>query len=414
MKIDTTPRRHLPLLSIAILALALSACGKKEGDGASKPAGAPAAGGAPQAMPVSVVTVSPRKVPIVIEAVGQAEGSREVEIRARVSGIIEKRLYQEGSTVPAGSVLFVIDPAPYQLAVEQARAALQQERVRKELAETDAKRLEPLVKDKAISQREYDQAVATARTATAAIASAEAKLKQAQLDLSYTKVTAPIGGISGRAQRSEGSLVTANTDTSLLTTVTQVNPIWVRFPLAESDYNRMRGEQRNARVQLVSEDGKILADNGRLNFSGTTVDQKTGAVQLRAEFPNPGTKWLPGQFVKVHLIAGEQEAILVPQGAVVQTDQAKIVMTVGPDGKAAPRPVQTANWIGNDMVITSGLKEGDQVIVDNLVKVRPGAPVAPHAPGQAPAQAQGGGQPAPQGGEAPKAAPAPAAQPKAK
>ena len=371
-----------------VIALALGACGKKEGD-AAKQAGA---GGPPQALPVTVVPATSRKVPIVVDAVGQAEGSREVQIRARVSGILEKRLYQEGATVPPGTTLFLIDPAPYELAVEQAKAALVQARVQKELAETDAKRLEPLARDKAISQRELDTALASSKTAVAAIAAAEAKLKQAQLDLSYTKVTAPIGGITGRALQSEGSLVTANSEASLLTTVTQVNPIWVRFPLAEPDYNRLRGgDQRAARVNLVAENGNVLAENGRLNFASTTVDAKTGAVDMRAEFPNPGTRWLPGQFVKVHLLAGDQTAILVPQNAVVQTDQARLVMTVGPDNKVVPKPVQTANWIGNDMVVTSGLAEGDKVIVDNLVKVRPGAVVAPHAPGEAPA---GAGAPA--------------------
>jgi membrane fusion protein (multidrug efflux system) len=397
---DPSSRRRLSV-AFLVLAAALAACGKKEGDAPKQ--GGP--GGPQQALPVTVVSVSQRKVPIVVEAVGQAEGSREVEIRARVSGILEKRLYQEGSTVPPGTTLFLIDPAPYQLAVEQAKAALVQERVRRELAETDAKRLEPLAKDRAISQRELDQAIATARTATAAIAAAEAKLKQAELDLSYTKVTAPIGGITGRALHSEGSLVTANTESSLLTTVTQVNPIWVRFPLAQADYNRVRGgDPRAARVNLVNEDGKVIAEGGKLNFASTSVDAKTGAVDLRAEFPNPGTKWLPGQFVKVHLLAGDQNAILVPQNALVQTDQSKIVMTVGPDNKVVPKPVQTANWIGDDMVITSGLAAGDKVIVDNLVKVRPGAPVSPHAPGEAPAGGPQGAAPggAPQGQPAAK------------
>lgn len=399
MTFDTRSRRISAFVFIA-LATSLAACGKKEGEAPKQGAGGP-----PQAMPVTVVTVSSRKVPIAVDAVGQAEGSRDAQIRARVNGILEKRLYQEGATVPAGTTLFVIDPAPYELAVEQARAALVQARVQRELAETDAKRLEPLAKDKAISQRELDQALAAAKTATANIAAAEAKLKQAQLDLSYTKVTAPIGGITGRALQSEGSLITANSDSSLLTTVTQVNPIWVRFPLAEADYNRIRGgDARNARVQIVNEESKVLADNGKLNFTSTTVDAKTGAVEMRAEFPNPRTQWLPGQFLKVHVLAGEQNAITVPQNAVVQTDQAKLVMTVGPDNKVVPKPVQTANWIGSDMVITGGLKEGDRVIVDNLVKLRPGAPVAPHAPGEAPAGApQGGAAPAGQGAQ-PKAA----------
>ncbi len=195
-------------------------------------------------------------------------------------------------------------------------------------------------------------------------------------------MTSPIAGIAGRALQSEGSLVAANTDASLLTTVTQVQPIWVRFPLAEGDYNRIRGASRDARVQIVGEDGKVRADHGRLNYTGIAVDPKMGAVEMRAQFPNPGMRWLPGQFLKVRVLAGEQSAMLVPQAAVLQTEQSKIVMTVGPDHKVVPKPVQTANWVGSDIVVMGGLAEGDQVIVDNLVKVRPGAPVSPHPAGE--------------------------------
>src|SRR3954471_4786961 len=251
--------------AIAVSAVLLAACGK----GGDAKAGA--AGAAPPPMPVTVIQVASKVVPITLEAVGQAEGSREVEIRARVSGILEKRLYEEGATVTAGQDLFLIDPAPYELAVQEAKAAVAQERVRRELADVEAKRLEPLVQEKAVSQRELDQQVSTARQSGAAIAAAEAKLKEAELNLSYTRVRAPISGITGRALRSEGSLVTANTDAALLTTLTQVNPIWVRFPLAESDFNRIRsGAARNARVQLVGDTGEVLADNGKLNFTGTT------------------------------------------------------------------------------------------------------------------------------------------------
>jgi membrane fusion protein (multidrug efflux system) len=365
----TTPTLRV---AAAVLLVSLAACSKHPGNGDAKAAGAAAA-----PLPVTAIKVVPQKVPVSLEGVGQAEGSREVEIRSRVSGILERRHYQEGATVVAGQTLFIVDPMPYELAVQQAKAALTQERVRRELAESEAKRLQPLAEEKAISRRELDQAEAAAKQAGAAIASAEAKLKEAELNLSYTRVTAPIGGITGRALRSEGSLVTANTESSLLTTLTQVDPIWVRFPLAENDFNRIRGA-RNARVQLVGEGGAIVADRGRLNFTGTTVDTKTGAVQMRAEFANSGTKWLPGQFVKVRVLAGEQVAILVPQAAVLQTDQAKMVMTVGPDGKVVPKPVQTSSWIGSDTVITAGLDEGDTVIVDNLVKVRPGASVQPN------------------------------------
>jgi membrane fusion protein (multidrug efflux system) len=375
--------RPRAVVSCITCLLLLAACSGKEAAGPGTPGA-----GAPPPLPVAAVQVHTQDVPIALEAVGQAAGSREVQIRARVSGILEKRQYDEGAAVKAGETLFLIDPAPYQLAVEDARAALQQERVRHELAETDAKRLEPRAREKAISQRDLDTALSTAKQAAASIASADAKLKEAELNLSYTRVTAPIAGITGRSLQSEGSLVTANTDASLLTTLTQVQPIWVLFPLAESDYNRLRGAQRAARVQLIGEDGSTLADHGRLNFTGTTVDTKTGAVQLRAEFANPGERWLPGQFVKVRVLAGEQRAMLVPQGAVVQTDQGRLVMTVGPDGKVVPKPVQTANWIGKDMVVTGGLAEGDSVIGDNVMKLRPGAPVQPHPPGAAPPPAQ--------------------------
>ena len=377
--------------ALAVSAFLLAACGKG-GDAKAN------AAGAPPPLPVTVIKATTRAVPIVLEAVGQAEGSRDVEIRARVSGILEKRLYDEGATVSAGQDLFLIDPHPYELAVQEAKAAVAQERVKRELASVEAKRLEPLVQERAVSQRELDQQVSTARQSEAAIAAAEARLKEAELNLSYTRVKAPIAGITGRALRSEGSLVTANTDSSLLTTISQVNPIWVRFPLAESDYNRVRGAQRDTRVQLVGDDGQVVADNGRLNFSGTTVDPKMGAVQMRAEFPNPGTRWLPGQFAKVRVLAGAQKAMLVPQTAVLNSEQSRMVMTVGPDNKAVPKPIQTASWVGDDIVVVGGLKEGDAVIVDNLIKVRPGAPVSPHAPGEAPqAPAAAGSKDAPKG-----------------
>ena len=360
----------------AVVSIAVAGCGKKEGAQAQQ-------GAAPPPMPVAVVKVSQQKVPVSLEAVGQAEGSREVEIRARVSGILEKRLFQEGASVPAGTTLFQIDPATYELAVQQARAAVQQERVKRELAEVELKRLAPLAEEKAVAQRELDQANATVRTGAAAIAAAEANLKQAELNLSYTKITAPIGGVTGRSLRSEGSLVTANTDAALLTTITQVNPVWIRFSLAEQDYERVRGNEKRARVQLVNEDGSVAADNGKLNFTGSTVDPKMGAVQLRAEFPNATNQWMPGQFTKVRILAGEQSGMLVPQQAVMQGDQSRLVMTVGPENKVTPKPVQVAGWVGADTVITGGLAEGDVVIVDNLVKLRPGAVVQPKGPQQA-------------------------------
>ena len=374
--------RALRVSACASLALLVLACGKP-----ADPAGKGAAG--MPAIPVTVERVEPQRVPIALEAVGQAEGSREVEVRARVSGILEKRLYTEGAPTKAGAALFLIDRAPYEIAAAQARAALSQERARQEQAQREAERLKSLAQSRAISQREYDEAVSALKQSTAAIEGAQAKLAEAQLNLSYTRVNAPISGITGRAVRSEGSLVTANTEASLLTTLTQINPLWVRFSLAAPDFERIRGAEKNAQVKLLNEDETVAASNGRLNFAGTTVDPKLGTVQLRAEFPNPATKWLPGQFIKVQILAGEQDAFLVPQVAVVQTEQARLVWVVDADGKANMRPVQTANWIGSNWVVTSGLKPGDAVIVDNLMKLKPGAAIQPMAPGAAPPQAPG-------------------------
>ncbi len=385
----------------------LSACGKPADDAAKKKAAA-----APQAIPVVVKHVEAQRVPIVLEAVGQAEGSREVEIRARVSGILEKRLFNEGAPVRAGAVLFVIDRAPYEIAAAQARAALSQERARQELAQRETERLKTLAQQRAISQREFEQSQSSVKQIGAAIEGAQARLAEAQLNLSYTNVRAPISGITGRAVRSEGSLVTANTEASLLTTLTQVQPVWVRFSLAEADFERIRGNEKRAQVKLLDQNGTVAAPNGRLNYAGTSVDAKLGTVQLRAEFSNPGERWLPGQFVKVQILAGEQEAILVPQAAVTQTEQTRAVWIAGADGKAMMRPVQTAGWVGNDWLVTGGLKPGDPVIIDNIIKMRPGVAVQPRTadaagPSGVPSAPSAAGAPP---GTAQKSAPAGAAR----
>ncbi len=375
--------------ALASLAFIVVSCGKE---------GTPAAQGTPPALAVAVKRMAPERVPIALTAVGQAEGSREVEVRARVSGILEKRLFTEGAPVTAGATLFIIDRALYDIAVAQARAALSQERAKNEQAQREAERLKSLAQNKAISQREYDDAVSALKQSGAAVEVAQAKLAEAQLNLSYTTVKAPISGITGRAVRSEGSLVSANTD--LLTTLTQVNPIWVRFSLAEADFERIRENEKGARVNILNQDGSVAEKNGRLNYAGSSVDPKLGTIQLRAEFSNRGLKWFPGQFLRVQILAGEQDVFLVPQAAVMQTEQGRAVWVVQADGKAGMRPIQAANWIGSDWVVTGGLEAGDAVIVDNLMKLRPGAAVQPQAagagvPGPAGAPGPGGAAAAP-------------------
>ena len=397
--------RAATAFAAAALALLLASCGDKQPAGAAGDKSGKGAGGPPPAIPVTVQRVTLERVPIAMEAVGQAEGSREVEVRARVGGILERRLYTEGAPVSAGATLFVIDRAQYEIAVAQAKAAVAEARARQDLAQREAERLKSLAQGRAISQREYDEAASTVKQTAALLEGLQAKLAETQLNLSYTNLKAPIGGVTGRAAKSEGSLVVANTD--LLTTITQVNPIWVRFSLAESDFERIRSASKNAKVEIRTQDGAVAVTNGRLNFAGSTVDPKLGTVQLRAEFANPTMKWLPGQFAKVHILAGEQDAFLVPQAAVMQTEQARMVWVAEPDGKATMRPIQTANWIGNNWVVTGGLKPGEMVVVDNLMKLRPGAMVKPMEPGQG--QQQPGAAPAAGGPQAGGAAPGNAA-----
>ena len=388
------PLRLIVLLSFALLA----ACNKPEPPPPPPP------------VPVSILEVAPRQVPILVEAVGRTEGAKEVEVRARVSGILDRVLYTEGSSVRAGAPLFQIDRAPYEIALAQARATLAQERSRNEQAGREAERLKELVVKRAISQREADDAGSNFKTSTASIQAAEARIREAELNLSYTHVTAPIAGVTGRALRSQGSLVTAGNDAGLLTTVSQTDPIWVRFALAETEQQILReasagtsgggkGGTRNNEVKLVLPNGKVHPVGGRLNFSGSSVDTRLGTVQLRAEFPNPDLSLLPGQFVRAQVIAGMQEAIVVPQTAVLQGDQGRFVWTLGADNQAAPRLVETGAWIGADWIIRKGLARGDKVIVDNLLKLRPGSavqvqaagavakPSAPGVPGTAPAAA---------------------------
>jgi membrane fusion protein (multidrug efflux system) len=354
----------------------------------------------PPPVPVTTLEVAPRRVPILVEAVGRTEGSKEVEVRARVSGILDKVLYAEGTSVRAGAPLFQIDRAPFEIALAQARAALAQERSRNEQTSREADRLKELVAKRAISQREADDAGSNFKTSSASMQAADAKIREAELNLSYTHVAAPIAGVTGRALRSQGSLVNAGTDSSLLTTVSQTDPIWVRFALAETEQQVLREASGKAggkgnEVKLVLPDGKVHPVSGRLNFAGSTVDTRLGTVQLRAEFPNPDLSILPGQFVRAQVVAGMQDAIVVPQTAVLQGDQGRFVWTVGPEGKALPRVVETGAWIGPNWIIQKGLKAGDKVIVDNLLKLRPGTAV----------QLQAAGAPAPKPGAADKAAP---------
>jgi len=357
-----------------IIGAALAACGNNDQEVSNNIA-------SQMAMPVTVISVDPKSVPISAEAVAQTEGAREVEIRPRVGGILLKRLYEEGAAVKAGQPMFLIDPIPYQNALAQAKAQLTEQKARIEQTRREENRLQELLSTKSISQREYDNAVSENAIANATLQQAQVRVRDAKLNLSYTTVTAPVKGISGRRQLSEGVLVQANT--SLLTTIIQLSPIWVRFSLSDNELIKLGGylsEQNVINITLILPDGTEYDQSGKLNFAARQIDPSLGTQQLRATFDNSAQRLLPGQFVRVRVTTGEHKGVfLVPQVAVLTSDLGRAVYVVNEKNEAIMRPVVTGNWIGKDWVILEGLKAGDKVIVDNLIKLRPGTPVSPHS-----------------------------------
>lgn len=368
------------LLLVTLMATGLSACGKK--DNASQ------AGAAMPPMPVSVITLEPTNVPISAEAVAQTEGAKEVEIRPRVGGILLKKQFEEGAPIKADQAMFMIDPVPFQIALTNAKAQLAQQKARLEQADREAKRLQALVATQSISQREADNAVSDNALARAALNQYEAAVREAELNLSYTTVTSPISGVAGRFELSEGALVNANT--SLLTKVYQITPIWVRFSLSDNELAQLGGALTAANVKevrLVLPNGEEYPQKGQINFAATSIDPQLGTQQLRAVFNNDDKKLLPGQFVRVRVITGERSGVFkVPQTAVINNDQGKFVFTVNEKNEAILKPVTVGNWVGKDWIILAGLQAGDKVVVDNLIKLRPNAIVAPHAAGEKPVQ----------------------------
>ena len=316
---------------------------------------------------VSIIEPQPQNLPTSIELVAQTEGAKETEVRARAGGILLKQLFKDGAPVQAGQPLFQIDPAPYELLLMQSKA-------RAEQTAREVARLKGLVAHQAISQKEYTDAVS-------ADAIAQAELRQATLNLSWTTVKAPVSGISGRALKPEGSLISTS-DATALTSVYQLNPIWVRFGLTESDIVSLPGGQLQAsmvnQVELIFQNGQTHEQTGKLNFLSATIDPTLGTQQLRAEFNNQDGRLMPGQFVRIRLHVGERKNVfLVPQAAVMQNEQSRSVMVVASENKVVSRPVETAEWQGSNWVITKGLSAGDKVIVDNLMKLRAGMTVTP-------------------------------------
>lgn len=366
------PRRAAVAASSLLAAALIAGCGPAGGPPAHPPA------------PVSVITAETRDVPITLEYTAQTAGYREVEVRARVSGILLKRNYREGSTVHQGASLFSIDPAPFQLAQARAAADLGVAEAQLQQAQRELARLKPVYAAKAVSQKEFDDATSNERIAAAQVASARARLNEAKLNLEWTRVESPITGVTGRAAVSEGTLVSG--PNVLLTTVTQTDPMYVIFGVSDRDHLALRRDVEAGRVKLPADgklkatlklgDGRDYARGGVVNFSDVRVNTQTGTSESRAEFPNPGNRLRAGEFVRIALSgAMRPAAIIIPQRAVLEGPSGKFVYIVNAESKAEPRPVEVGSWVGDGWVINTGLKPGERVIVDGVMKIGPGAPV---------------------------------------
>ena len=410
--------RAVGAVVLLAIAAALAACGAKNDNPPGAAAGkGPGAGGGPPPAEVGVITVEPRPVGLVTELPGRLEASRVAQVRARAAGILQKRVFVEGSDVKAGQLLFRIDPAPYQSALAGAQATLQRAQANLSQAAAQAERYKPLVEANAISKQEYINAVAAQKTAEADVASARANLQTSQINLGYATVTAPISGRIGRALVTEGALV-GQGEATPLALIQQIDPMYVNFTQSTTEVLALRravesGKFRradsagSASVRIVLEDGSVYPQLGKLLFSDLTVDPTSGQITLRAEVPNPRAFLLPGMYVRVRLEQVETPTgILLPQQAVQRGTTGDSVMVVAADGTVSPRPVKVGTAQGDAWVILGGLKPGEMVMVDGFQKLRGNAPVKP-VPWQAPGTGAAGGEGSP-AASAPASGPAPA------
>ena len=376
----TDPLTHRVLLVFwtAVFSLLFAGCGKSADS-------TPTSASRPPAQ-VGVVTVTQGDVGLISELPGRLEASRVAQVRARAAGILQKRLFREGSDVKAGQSLFAIDSAPYAAAVASARAGQARAEANVGQATALVDRYKPLVEANAISKQEYANAVAAQKQAQADVAVGKANVQTASINLGYAAVKAPISGRIGRALVTEGALV-GQGEATQLAVIQQINPLYVNYTQSASETMKLRAAMESgqlkrasgadaASVRILLEDGTEYASPGRLLFSDLTVDATTGQVTLRAEVPNPGGQLLPGLYVRVRLEQAQAtNAITLPQQAVTRTAQGDTVMVVAPDGKVAPRTVKIGSAKGTQWVVLDGLKTGEQVMVDGFQKLQGGAPV---------------------------------------
>lgn len=365
----TSPARSLVLAS-ALLAV-LAACSKPE----------------QQQMPppeVVVMSATPQDVPLQRDLVGRLSPVRSSDVRARVPGVVQKRVYQEGSDVKEGQTLFLIDPAPLQASLSGAQANLASAQATYANAKVSADRARQLAPQKFVSKSDLDNAEAAERSAAAAVQQARASVETARINLGYASVTAPISGRAGKQQVTEGALV-GQGDATLLTTIYQIDSLYANFSMSSSELQTLRQAQGDGKVKLAGDgqrtvqvilpNGQAIDQTGTLDFSDTVVDPATGSVSLRATVPNADRTLLPGTFVTLRATLGEQKgAFLVPQGAIQRDTVSAFAMVIGKDGNVVRKNVTTQQAIGADWLVTDGLTAGDQLIVEGLQKVKEGAP----------------------------------------
>ena len=408
-------------LATLLVAVVLSACGGKENPAAGAAAGGPRAMPAPE---VGVVVVAPRAVALQTELPGRVSPLRVAQVRARVNGVVLKRLFQEGSEVKAGQALYQIDAASYQASVDSAQAALGKAQANLTQTAAQAERYKPLVEANAVSKQEYINVVAANKQAEADIAATKAAVQTARISLDYATVRAPISGRIGQSLVTEGALVSA-TEATQLALIQQTNVVYVNFTQSTSDVLRLRKAMAakqlrstgngGVAVYVILEDGSELPRPGKLLFSDLSVDATSGQITLRAEVPNVDGLLLPGQYVRVRMSQAELPAgILLPQQAVTRTNQGDTVLVVGTDGKPVKRDVKIGSSQNNNWIVLGGLQPGEQVVVEGFQKMMaPGALVKP-VPWNGGLHAAAGAASAPAGSGAatatpPASAPAPAA-----
>jgi membrane fusion protein (multidrug efflux system) len=347
----------------------------------------------PRTAEVSVITVEKKDVPISVEYVAQTQSSRQVNIQARVSGFLDKRVYQEGAVVKEGQTLFIMDQKPFKVQVQQAEAALARQKAAMETARANLARVKPLAALNALSKKDLDDATGSYQSYEAAVEQAQAQLETAKLNLSYTVITSPVTGVSSYAQQADGTYL--NVQNSLLTNVAVLSPMWVNFSISENEQQDLREQMRkgllreapgrNYVVEIILVDGSIFPHTGRITFAESSFNPQTGTFLIRASVDNPEGVLKPNQYVRVRLKgAVRPNAILVPQRAIQQSAKGHFVWVVDKEGKAEARPVVVGEWNKDEWFVFEGIRSGERVVVDGSLALGPGMPVTIKEPSKQP------------------------------